>query len=124
MFQACSLMLRSLLLVLCATSCSEAKDTGEAEDTAPVFVPVEEDEGCAQVELRYDGPDAPVVGDQWTLLLFCDDALLTGSSVIRWAPDELGTLNENVFTFGAAVTGTLTMKVGTHTAEREVSVGE
>lgn len=107
-----------------ALGCTKSADTGEAADTAPVEQQPTPTEGCDTVELRYDGPDAPVVGDQWTLLLWCDEALLTGSAVIRWTPDELGTVDEALFTFGAPVSGSITMKVGTHQASRDVTVGE
>lgn len=116
-----SLALVSLAL---AVGCTKGDDTAVVADTAPVEQTPTQSEGCETVELRYDGPDAPIVGDQWTLLLWCDDALLTGSAVIRWTPDELGTVDEALFTFGAAVSGTLTMKVGTHQASRDVTVGE
>ena len=111
-------MLFSLFLA-CADPEPEDSNVEEKETTEP-----DDDGGCDVVEIHYDGPDAPVVGDTWTVLLWCDDALLLGASVIQIEPTEAATITENTLTFLVAGEATVHMQVGRMEADLPVTVTE
>jgi hypothetical protein len=106
--------MRALILLALAglTACGEK----ETLDTSP---PVEdsddvEPQGCGVVELDVDGPEAPTVGDSWTVWLRCDGATMLGATVLRFDPPTIATLDDNVATFVEAGDATMTMQVGAY----------
>jgi hypothetical protein len=110
-------MLTWLLLVACTP------EPAETADTAP---PPEETDagGCDVVELRWDGPDEPLVGDTWAVSLYCDDALMLGANVLQVDPVDFATIEENVLTFVVAGTGIVRMQSGSYREEVTVTVSE
>jgi hypothetical protein len=104
----------------------DSQPTGGADDSAtiPGDDTSEGDNSCEKLEVRYDGPDQPHVGDQWTLQLWCDDALMT-MTVIRFDPSDFASVSDgNVATFLQAGEGTIQMQAGTDRAYRDVTVWE
>ena len=56
----------------------------QEEDTA---LPEEEEEvQCVEVTLDIRGPSRPTVGDEWTMIMRCDGAVIVGPTVIRFTP--------------------------------------
>ena len=116
--------LARMLPVCLLLSCGEKEDTA-SRDTAPQQVEEHEDSsGCQAVTLDILGPEDPVVGDSWTVWLHCDEALLTGVTVLSFAPPEFATVDENVATFLYAGEATMRMQVGAYWQEQDVTVGE
>lgn len=81
---------------------------------------------CEEVWLKVNGPEAPVVGDTWTVLLYCDDALMTGASVLNIDPPSAATIEEDTttLTWVEAGTATVRLQVGSRSDEVTVEVGE
>jgi hypothetical protein len=80
-------------------------------------------EPCEETWVHYVGPDSPVVGDEWTIWLKCDGAILTGPTVIRFEPDlGFALVNENVITWNKTGETTLYVQTGTEKAELDVTV--
>lgn len=106
-----------LLLLACADP--------EPVDTAPVAEEEQEYTGCeGPLSLEILGPEAPVVGDEWTVWMWCDDALLTGTMRLRFDPAALATVEDNVATFLEAGEGTMYYQVGAHRLDQAITVGE
>ncbi len=108
-----------LLLLACVT---EVEDSGDPPAAVVTYEPVE-GESCDAITMEVHGTDPPVVGDEWTVWLYCDDALLTGAMLLQLDPPELATVEDNVAVFLTEGEGILRMQVGSRRAEREVSVG-
>ncbi len=115
--------LLSMLMVVGAGCGEKSSEADTAVDTGDER-PESSGETCGVVELRPDGPPAPVVGDHWNLLLYCDDALLTGASTFRSDPADTVTFDEYVATFLVAGEVTITMQVGRYRDDVTVTVGE
>ena len=81
-------------------------------------------EPCVENWVDYVGPDDPVVGDEWTVWLYCDGALLTGPMVIRFDPLDFATVDENVVTWVMAGEATMRVQTGAEWSELLVTVGE
>lgn len=99
--------------------------TGEApEDTAPVEQVEDTDtvDPCEVLEIRVTGEDPPQVGDEWTLWMWCDDALMTGAMRLSFDPPEIATVSGNTAQFVAAGDATLTLQAGSRRLSRDVSV--
>jgi len=77
---------------------------------------------CVETWVDHVGPDEPVVGDEWTIWLYCDGVLLTGPTAIRFDPLEFASVNENIVTWDTAGTGTIRVQTGSEWAEEEVTV--
>lgn len=112
-----------LLLVACLVPGCVGADVDSAAP-APEDTDQAEPEGCGALELRVDGAEAPVVGDTWTVWLWCDDALLTGAMRLRFDPPDFARTDDNVATFLYAGTALMTMQVGAHKVEQDVVVSE
>ncbi len=79
---------------------------------------------CEAVTLVVDGPTAPVVGDEWLVLLACDGASLVGPYVVRFSEPEFAEIEGNELTFLMAGSSTLRVQSGSHSVEEEVTVSE
>lgn len=111
-------MLHLLLLFAC---------TGA--DPVDSAAPADTDDGpdaqaCDVLEIRVNGEDPPTVGDTWTVFLWCDDALLTGTYRIFFDPPDFATLSNNDLTFLYAGEAELTVQAGSRRQTRMVSVTE
>lgn len=113
-------MLRAACLLALLTACAG----DDPVDTAPEEQVQDEPEPCAEVELDVEGPQPPVVGDEWTVWLRCDGSTLIGTTVVRFDPADFGTVDANVVTFLRAGTATLRVQVGAYREETEVTVTE
>lgn len=111
------------LLFACAGTSTLETDTDTDADTDP-DTDADTFDGCDVTEIRYDGPAEPVVGDVWTVWMYCDDALMMGAMVIRFEPTDMASFDENVLTWVKAGTGVLTIQAGSTKAELEVTVAE
>ena len=127
--------MRSLLRVIpflwaCHGDVRDSESVG-SDDSVPVddssTVPTddssdtEDDLGCDELEITYDGPSPPHVGQQWILQLWCDGALMT-LTIIRFDPTDFASLDENVATFLHAGDGTISMQAGTDREYLDVTV--
>jgi hypothetical protein len=114
-----SFHLYSLIALSGTFGCSD-----EQRDSDPLPGPVdtEEDELCAETRVDFDGPAEPSVGDTWSVLLYCDDALLMGPMVIQVTPSSLATVGEHTVTFVEAGTGTIRINSGAIRYETDVEV--
>jgi hypothetical protein len=120
-------LMRALLLMLLA--CGPGGDTGL--DTSPADADVPDPktgEGCTH-HLRINGTPIsemgpPRVGTSWYVLLWCDNILETGASVLQIAPPHLATMDNSnpMLTFAATGNGTISMQVGTLYAEDPVTI--
>ena len=81
-----------------------------------------EDEGCESLTLGHDGPDTPVVGDQWAVFLRCDEATLVGASVLTVDPVEAAEIDENLVIFREPGPCTVRLQVGSRAATLDVVV--
>jgi hypothetical protein len=124
MFVNPRLALAALGLLATAGCTGKAEDTGE--DTGPAVVDTGdyEVETCDVLEIRVNGEDPPRVGDEWTIFLWCDEALLTGAMIVRFDPPEVADMEENVATFIEPGKATLDVQVGRHRANREVVIAD
>jgi hypothetical protein len=128
--------MRSLLVVIpflwaCTgdgkDSQSSGGDDSASVDDSSTLLPTddtsdtEDDLGCDELEITYDGPFQPHVGDQWILQLWCDGALMT-LTVIRFIPSDFASLDENVATFLMPGEGTIQMQAGTDREYLDVTV--
>jgi hypothetical protein len=119
----------SALALLAA--CGDGEDTGPADDGYSygdewddLDENTDEDYGCDEVTVWYDGADEPVVGDLWTVWPKCDGATVIGSTVIRVDPVECAQIYENEITFALAGTCTISVQVGNQYGYLDVEVGE
>ena len=97
----------------------DGDDDGGAEDSGEPEV-----EPCGEVWIDYMGEDEPHVGDEWTIWLRCDDALLVGPTVIRFDPLDFASVNENVVTWTQAGEGLMRVQTGTEVAELSMNILE
>jgi hypothetical protein len=120
-------LMGALLLMLLA--CGPGGDTGL--DTSPADADVPDPktgEGCTH-HLRVNGTPIsemgpPRVGTSWYVLLWCDNILEQGPSVLQIAPPHLATVDPRnpILTFAATGNGTISMQVGTLYAEDPVTI--
>ncbi|MBK7757676.1 MAG: hypothetical protein IPI35_15000 [Deltaproteobacteria bacterium] len=104
--------MRALILLAALAACGDKEPLETAtpvEDSDDV-----EPQGCGVVELDVQGPEAPKVGDSWTVWLRCDGATMLGATVLRFDPPSIATLDDNVATFVEAGETTMTMQVGVY----------
>ena len=101
-------------------------DTGDTADTAADSSDTEDSSemGCSDWEIDALGPKQPVVGDDWTIWLSCDDARVVGPIVITWDPADFVELDENVATFLYAGDAMLYVSTGRVDLEKAVTVTE
>ncbi len=112
-----------MILILFLIACGANNDDSAPPDTEAVtYEPVEGDP-CDVVTLRVTGAEAPVVGDEWTVWLYCDEALLTGSMILQFDPPELASVEDNSAVFLTEGKGVVRMQVGSRRAEQSVTVG-
>jgi hypothetical protein len=112
------LMLPALIL-----ACTPSIPT-DAE--APVDTSVDTEtpsEVCDPLTFRIDGPEAPRVGDTWTILLACDGTVATGAMRIAFDPPDFVSWEDEIYaTFREAGTATLIGQVGTTRETMDVTV--
>ena len=119
--------MRALLLLLLA--CGPGKDTGM--DTSPPDADVPDPktgDGCTH-HLRVNGTPIsdmgnPKVGTSWYVLLWCDNILEQGPSVLQVSPPSLATVDptDPILTFEKTGYGTVSMQVGTLYAENDIVI--
>ncbi len=89
-------------------------DTGDG--SSDDYVP------CEETWIDWVGTDDPHVGDEWTVWLRCDDALLTGPTVIQFDPLDFANVDENIITFTHSGKGYLKVQTGAEWAEMDLVV--
>ncbi len=107
------------MLVLALGGCDQGFDYVEETD---VDEPDTEDHSCDELEIEWDGPDEPHVGDDWTVLLYCDDALVLGGLILRIEPPDMALVDENVVTWDKVGEATLSVQRGQETVEQAVTI--
>ena len=113
-----------MLLVASLLACMPPEATGSDSDSGPSEVDTDTDEGlaCTDLELRVDGPEAPVVGDTWGLTLRCDDATLTGTLRFYSVPASFASFDGTFATFLEVGDGELWGQAGTRRTSVPVTV--
>jgi hypothetical protein len=119
--------MRTLLLFMLA--CGPGKDTGLDTSAVDADVPdPKTGEGCTH-HLRVNGTPieemgSPRVGTSWYVLLWCDNILEQGPSVLQISPPHLASVDPSdpIMTFEATGNGTVSMQVGTLFAENAVTI--
>ncbi len=109
-----------LLVLACGADPVDTADTATGTTTNDPTEP----SGCELVEVGYDGPEAPVVGDEWTVWPICDGNPVFGATVIRVDPATSASFDENVLTWLEAGLNTVMAQTGSQKAYLEVEVGE
>jgi hypothetical protein len=80
-------------------------------------------EVCDPLAFRIDGPDAPRIGDTWTILLTCDGDVATGAMRIAFDPPDFVSWEDEIYaTFREAGSATLIGQVGTVRETMDVTV--
>ncbi|MCB9779375.1 MAG: hypothetical protein H6742_12485 [Alphaproteobacteria bacterium] len=100
-------------------------DTTDDGDGSSTDVDEDDDDGwepCVETWVDFVGDEEPHVGDDWTVWLRCDGAILTGPTVIRLDPVEAAYVDENVLTWDQAGEVWLKVQTGTEWAETWVTV--
>lgn len=120
-----------LLLLSVLLACNKASvDTGTPaalEDTGSGTSDRDDDDDdgdCEELSIKVLGEDPPSVGDEWTVYMKCDDAVLTGTSVVRVDPVEMALVFDNVLTWQESGECLLSVQVGSFKEEETVTVGE
>ncbi len=120
--------MRISLLALLVLGCGDkAADSGLVADTSAMED--EDDEGderddCEEVSIKVIGPQPPVLGDEWTVYLNCDEALMTGTTVVRVDPPDFAGIADNVISWTTAGEATLSVQVGSIRLYEDVTVVE
>ncbi len=117
--RALSLLL-PLALLACGPEPEEEEDDDEVEDTAPERP--ESSLECEELILDVNGPEAPHVGDQWTVWMRCDGATMTGTMVLRFDPPDVAEVVDNNATFVAPGDATMRFQVGSRRLEQDVTI--
>ena len=112
---------RYAIFVLCF-ACNEKDDVEDTDEPETKHTDTDEYEGCDETTIDARGPDQPVVGDEWTVWLKCDGALMQGPMVIRFTPADFATLDENVVTFTTAGEASMRVQVGGYREDMDVTV--
>lgn len=107
------------LLLACAPTTDDS-----AEPVHVVTHDTHVDNSCESLTLVVDGEDPPVVGDTWTLWMYCDEALVTGAMILQADPPDLATITDNNATFLRVGAGVMRLQVGNRQLEQAVEVGE
>ncbi len=120
-----------ILLVLLTFGCGGQK-TGDTAD-ASINIgdrPEEETEDC-EVSVKVDAIPVeelanPVVGDSWTLIMYCDETILMGPAVLRIYPADLATLDASMptLTFVKAGSGEIQYQLGSRRVDIPVTIEE
>ncbi|NOY25135.1 MAG: hypothetical protein GXP62_04600 [Oligoflexia bacterium] len=123
--------LMTVLLMVLLTACTipgldgtaSTEGTSQTDADAGGTTGTVDFQGCDENRIDYIGPDEPVVGDEWIVWLYCDEALLNGPMVLRFDPLDFASVADNVATWRLEGTGTMFVQTGSQRAEMEVTVG-
>lgn len=107
-------------LLACGTSeeAPEETETEEDSETEP-----DDTFTCDVPELRINGEEPPIVGDVWTVFLWCGDTLMTGAMVLAFDPPTIAEVESNNAEFVEAGDAVMSLQVGRYAAEQDVTVG-
>jgi hypothetical protein len=115
-----------LFALACAT---EAK---EENDSAPPGINLEHDTGPeaeCEPNMRVNGDRLsergdPRVGEQWTVLMWCDNAVVQGAYVLQLNPPTLGQVDEHnpVVTWMQTGEGTIFLQSGRMETQEPITV--
>lgn len=126
-------VLVAALAVSFSTACGLGSDADEDDGSGGGGMPWDSNDGggededdewepCEETWIDWIGPDNPSVGDEWTVWLQCDGAVLTGPTVIRFDPLDFATVDENRITFARQGEGWMFLQTGTESAELDLFV--
>ena len=79
---------------------------------------------CDELTLNIIGEEPPSVGDTWAVYLYCDDAMMAGVMKLSFDPPDFAETDGQYATFLYAGTATMTLQVGSKSADQEVTVVE
>lgn len=103
--------------------------TGKVEDSAEPadtdYDPPPQGTTCEELWIKVNGEEPPVVGDTWTVWLYCDDALLTGTFILGVDPPTAATIEQDTtnLTWVEAGPATVNLQVGSRRGSLDVEVG-
>ena len=128
----CSIFLTLTCILGCAateesveTQGEETSDTGAELDTGTDSVEdtdEEEYEGCQEIELDIKGPSNPAIGDEWFVIMRCDNALMQGPMVIRFTPPDFANLAGKTVLFTTAGEASMRVQVGGYRVDTDIAV--
>ncbi len=110
------------MFLLALLACADGGALDSAADSAATVVDTPPPTACDVVGFQIDGPEAPRVGDSWTILLTCDDAIVTGAFRLAFSPPDFVRWEDTTATFRRAGSATLTGQAGTRRATMDVVV--
>lgn len=124
--------MKLILILALLTACSDDKttDTSEADLTIETGDTGIEEEPC-EISVRANGIPVenladPSVGDEWYLIMYCDEVILLGAAVLQIHPTHLATVDpeDPILTFVAAGDGEIRYQVGNRQAHLPVTIEE
>ena len=95
---------------------ADTDETDEPRDTEDDY------EGCGETEIDTNGPNEPQVGDQWTVFMRCDGAILQGPMVIQFTPNDFAKVYGNEVEFTTAGDASMRVQVGAYRETIDVTV--
>ena len=121
---------RLVPLLLCLACAAEKDDLDSGGDTADTgFIELPDRPEACDPEVRVDGTPvselaSPSPGDQWYVLMFCDDVLQMGTYVLQADPAALVSVDpaEPILTFVAAGTVDIEYRVGSDSTTFAVTI--
>ena len=121
-----------MLLMLAVLACAPTIEEEEEDDFFSDGTTPEEDEEepCTNAIWLNGRPSTeapnPQVGDSWSVLLYCDDALQTGPAVLQIEPPDMAQIDDTnpIITFVQAGEATILLQVGNRSASADVTIEE
>jgi len=124
--------MKLLFALILLTACGDTKstDTAEPELNLEGKDTGEEEQPCA-ISVRANGIPVgdlanPSIGDDWYLVMYCDETILMGPAVLQIQPTHLATVDSEdpILTFVAAGDGEILYQLGNRQAHIPVTIEE
>jgi len=124
--------MKLLLALAFLSACDENKstDTAEAELTISPGDTGTEEQPC-EITVRANGIPVedlanPSIGDDWYLIMYCDEVILMGPAVLQIFPTHLATVDpeDPILTFVATGDGEIRYQLGNRQAHIPVTIEE
>ena len=77
---------------------------------------------CEDISLDVKGPSRPSVGDEWTIIMRCDGAVIVGPTVIRFTPPDFARTEGKTVVFTQVGSADMRVQVGAYRIDEEVVV--
>ena len=107
---------------LCVMGCKSEVDLGDDTDTDIPRDTEDDYKGCEETEIDVNGPEEPRVGDEWTVFMRCDGAILQGPMVLQFTPNDFAKVYGNEVEFTTAGDASMRVQVGSYRENMDVTV--